>query len=252
MRRLGFSAPGFLIVTILLLVGTITAPVAAFQDATPPAGTPAVTSPIQTDAQAAATPAAAPTAAPVAQAAVTDVVTLVLWYTNPIDAEIIELFPIAIDGGFVAGPAAGAAPSGTVSFPEDGVAPPTVVIADTTFEAYPRADGVIQRWTWLDDFEGARPGTLVMQIAGQGGLYQDFYGTATMISRDEGGAGGVLIVALRPPSLDAEAPADAAAAAEDVPAEDVPAEPAPEGEAVVEVAPEDLAPVDETALEPAA
>ena len=96
----------------------------------------------------------------------TDVVTLVLWYQNATDQDIIELYPLATDAGFVARPQQGAAAVGTVDFPEEGI--PTVVVGNTTFETYPRPDGVIERWTWLDDFEGARPATLVMQLVRSG------------------------------------------------------------------------------------
>lgn len=221
MRRPGFATPGVLIFAILLLVSFAGAgPALAFQDASPAAGTPApVAQPTQAPPPAAETPAATP-AAPAAPAQ-TDVVTLVLWYANAADADIIEVFPLATDGGFVAGPAQGAAAAGTVDFPEDGVTPPTVVIGDTTFETYPRPDGAIERWTWLDDFEGARPATLVMQLSGTNGQYQNYFGTATMMSRDEGGVGGVMIVALRPPSPAAVEDTEDTAAA---PAEDAAAE----------------------------
>jgi hypothetical protein len=213
MRQPGFTAPGLLIIVIVLLIGATGVPVAARQDASPAAGTPAVIDiqPVETPAQPAAAQAATP--APAAQ---TDVVTLVLWYQNPVDQDNIALYPIATDPGFVAGPAQGAASVGTAEFPVDGV--PTVVVGDTTFETYPRPDGVIERWTWLDDFEGARPGTLVMQLAGLDGTYQNYFGTATFVSRDEGGSGGVLTIALRPPSPAAVAEQDAAAA--EVPATD--------------------------------
>ena len=206
MRHPGFTAPGLLIIAVLLLIGVTGAPVAARQDATPPAGTPEVVEiePVETPAQ----PTAAPAGTPAPAATATDVVTLVLWYQNAADQDIISLYPIATDAGFVAGPAAGGASVGTVDFPEEGV--PTVVVGDTTFETYPRPDGVIERWTWLDDFEGARPGTLVMQLAGLDGTYQNYFGTGTFVSRDEGGAGGVLIIALRPPSPAAAAEQDAA------------------------------------------
>lgn len=226
MRRPGFAAPGLLILALLLAIGLGgVSPVAAWQDATPPAGTPAA-QPTQPAAQPAA-PAAAPAETPAAPAATpeaaapvqTDVVTLVLWYANSADGEIINLFPIGTDGGFVAGPQSGAGSVGTADFPEEGI--PTIVVGDSTFETYPRPDGVIERWTWFDDFEGARPGTLVMQLAGTGGTYQGYFGAATFVSRDEGGAGGVLTIALRPP-----APAVAEPAAEEAPAE-APAEAAP-------------------------
>jgi septal ring-binding cell division protein DamX len=201
MRRPGFAAPGFLLFATLLLVGTLGAvPALARQAASPTVGTPAAPPtqpPAPTAAPAAASPA--PTAAPTVQAT-TDVVTLVLWYANSTNRDIIELFPLVTNAGFIASPAPGAKSAGTVDFPEDGVTPPTVVVGDTTFETYPRPDGVIERWTWLDDSDGARPATLVMQLSGANGTYKDYYGTATMMSRDEGGVGGVLILALRPPS----------------------------------------------------
>ena len=229
MRQPGFTAPGLLIIVILLLIGVTGVPVAARQDASPAAGTPEVVDiqPVETPAQPTAAPAATP--APAA----TDVVTLVLWYQNPADQPLIALYPLATDPGFAAGPAQGAATVGTVDFPVEGV--PTVVVGDTTFETYPRPDGVIERWTWLDDFEGARPGTLVMQLAGLDGTYQNYFGTATFVSRDEGGSGGVLTIALRPPSP--------AAAAEEVPAAD---------DAAVEDAAADEAPAAEGAAQPEA
>ena len=251
MRQPGVTASGFLIIAILLLIGMTGAPpVAARQDASPAAGTPAVIEIQPTQAPPELTPAPAGTPAAPAE---TDVVTLVLWYQNATDQDIIELYPIATDAGFVARPQPGAAAVGTVDFPEEGV--PTVVVGNTTFETYARPDGVIERWTWLDDFEGARPATLVMQLAGLDGTYQNYFGTGTFVSRDEGGAGGVLTLALRPPSPaaaneaaatqpageDAAAPvADEAAAAEAVepdatvePGTEILDEPATEGEAPV-------------------
>jgi hypothetical protein len=253
MRQPGFTAPGFLIIAILLLVGLTGAPpAAAWQNASPAARTPAVIEiqPTQPPPQLTAVPAATP-AAP----APTDVVTLVLWYQNATDQDIIQLYPIATDAGFVARPQQGAAPVGTVDFPDEGV--PTLVVGNTTFETYPRPDGVIERWTWLDDFEGARPATLVMQLSGLDGTYQNYFGTGTFVSRDEGGAGGVLTLVLRPPSpaaaneaaaaepatedaAAAEPVADEAAAAEAVqpdatvePGSEILDEPATEGEAPV-------------------
>lgn len=220
MQRPGFAAPGLLIIAILLLVGMAGAvPAAARQDASPTVATPAIDLE-QEPTQPAAEPAATP-AAPAAPAQ-SDVVTLALWYSNPLEQDFIELFPLAIDASFVAGPAPGQGGVGRVQFPEDG-SPPTVVVGDTTFETYPRPDGVIERWTWLDDFEGARPGTLVMQLAGLDGTYQNYFGAATMVSRDEGGAGGVLVLALRPPSpAVTEQPAEEAAPATDEAAAEAP------------------------------
>ena len=196
MRQPGFTASGLLIIAILVLGGIVgTAPVAAWQDASPAAGTPAV---IEIQPTAAPAPATTVPAATPAAPAETDVVTLVLWYQNATNQDIIELYPLATDAGFIARPQQGAAAVGTVDFPAEGI--PTVVLGNTTFETYPRPDGVVERWTWLDDFEGARPATLVMQLSGVNGTYQNYFGTATFVSRDEGGAGGVVTLALRPPS----------------------------------------------------
>ena len=224
MRQPGFTAPGLLIIATLLLVGVAdVSPVAAWQDASPAAGTPEVIEiqPTQAPPELTAVPAGTPVP-PVA----TDVVTLVLWYQNAANQDIIELYPLATDAGFVARPQQGAAAVGTVDFPEEGV--PTVVVGNTTFETYPRPDGVIERWTWLDDFEGARPATLVMQLSGLDGTYQNYFGTGTFVSRDEGGAGGVLTLALRPPS---PAAVDEAAAAEPAAADTPAAEEATAGAA---------------------
>jgi hypothetical protein len=237
MRQPGFTAPGLLIIATLLLVGVVgVTPAAAWQDASPAAGTPAVIQiqPTQAAAQPTTVPAA-PAATPAAPAE-TDVVTLVLWYQNATDQDIIELYPLATDAGFVARPQQGAAAVGTVDFPDEGI--PTVVVGNTTFETYPRPDGVIERWTWLDDFEGARPATLVMQLSGVDGTYQNYFGTGTFVSRDEGGAGGVLTLALRPPSPagadKAGAAEPAADAAADVPAGDEATAGAVEPDATVE------------------
>jgi hypothetical protein len=228
MRRSGFATPGLLIIAILLLAvaGVLNAaPAAARQEGSPAVGTPAV-QPQQTQPAAQPSATTAPAAATPAAPATTDVVTLVLWYTNAADQDIINLYPLAANDQFVAGPVSGAPPVGTADFPLEGV--PTIVLGDTTLTGYPRPDGIVERWTWFDDFEGARPGTLVIQVSGAGGAYQDYFGAATFVSRDEGGVGGVLTIALRPPSP--AVPTDEAAAAE-APAEAAPADAAPADEA---------------------
>ncbi len=247
MRQPGITAPGLLIIAILLLAGIVGVPSAsAWQDASPAAGTPEVIE-IQ-PTQAPAQPTTVPAGTPVPPVE-TDVVTLVLWYQNAANQDIIELYPLATDAGFVARPQQGAAAVGTVDFPEEGV--PTVVVGNTTFETYPRPDGVIERWTWLDDFEGARPATLVMQLSGLDGTYQNYFGTGTFVSRDEGGAGGVLTLALRPPS---PAAATDEAAAEPAPADAAAAEPAADEAAAGEAAEPDatVEPGTEILTEPAA
>jgi hypothetical protein len=229
MRRPGIAAPGLPILALLLVALAGGAPAAARQATPPVVSTPAPqpTEPaLPAETPAAATPAAETVPTPVQ----TDVVTLVFWYANALDQDIINLFPLAIDANFVAGPQPGAGSVGTADFPVEGV--PTIVVGETTFTTYPRPDGVIERWTWFDDFEGARPGTLVMQISGAGGAYQDYFGAATFVSRDEGGAGGVLTIALRPPQVATDASAEDAAA-EEAPAEAAPADDAAAAEEAI-------------------
>ena len=254
MRRSSFAARFAIMLGLLLVFGfgplTTTAqdgtPAAspAVPTATPPPTPVVVSANAATPAPAATTEAQQP-AAP-APAVQTNVVTLVLWYANAADSDILELYPLATDPGFVANQAAGAA-VGTVDFPEDGSAP-FVVLGETTFTTYPRPDGVIERWTWLDDFEGARPATLIMQLSGEGGAYQDYFGTVTMMSRDEGGAGGVLILALRPPSPEAQAEQAAAAEAEQAAAAEAEA-PAEEAVITEEVPAEEAVIVEEAPVE---
>jgi hypothetical protein len=153
----------------------------------------------------AATPAAAPARAagtPVAPAAPpSDVITLVAWYKLDPSGEFLAITPLQVDPSLLARSAPNGRAAGRADFPEDGL--PSITLGDARFEAYLRYEGDEnngQRWTWFDDSEGARPATLVIQVAGTEGPYRDFYGTATFISRDEGDAGGILVLALRPPT----------------------------------------------------
>jgi hypothetical protein len=211
----GFAVVAFCL-SVLALAGATTglrAPGVFAQASTPaaPAATapPAATQPpavieVAATAPAASTPApavvettATAAAQPATQPASTNVVTLVAWYSNVPNDEYLNVVPIEIKDG-VAGPAANGKPIGKADFPESGL--PTITWGDTIFNAYLRFEGdVAERWTWFDDTEGARPATLVIQVEGTGGRYQGYFGSATFISRDEGGAGGTLVLALRPP-----------------------------------------------------
>lgn len=221
-RRLAFLA----LVGAVMLVGGGSSSVA--QEATPTAGT----------------PVAAPTAVPTAAPATTDVVTLVAWYSNDPSGEFINILPIQTGADNVASADPNGEPIGRAEFPTPDAGLPSVSIGDTTFNAYTRYEGdIAERWVWTNDTEGIRPATLVIQVSGSGGAYQDYFGTATFVSRDDL-AGGVVILALRPPEPAAVAEAAAAeeAAVEEVPAEEVP----------VEEVPVDEAPVEEPTAEPAA
>ena len=104
-----------------------------------------------------------------------------------------------------------------------------MVVGDTT-ETYPRPDGVIERWTWLDDFEGARPATLVMQLAGVDGTYQNYFGSGPS-SPGTKGVRGVCSPWRYDPLSPAADEAAAEPAAEDAAADAPAAEDAAAGEA---------------------
>lgn len=218
--------------TLLAVFGvavlSASAPVSLAQEATPAAGTPVV----ELTPAPAAEPTAAP-AAPAAQPVTTDVVTLVAWYLNDPSGEFLNILPLQAGEDRVASAPPDAAPIGRAEFPSPEVGLPFITIADTTFNAYLRYEfDVAERWIWFDDTEGVRPATLVIQVQGADGPYANYYGTATFVSRDDA-AGGVVILALRPPDAAPEAApaADEAAPAEAAP-EEAPAEEAPvEGEA---------------------
>lgn len=219
MRRIDTAAFRLWPVLALLLVGSLAFPVLAVaQDATPEASTPEPPPP----AEPTAPPPPAETPAPAPTAASTDVVALVAWYTLSASGNFLSLYSVQVDPTQVAGLAG--EPIGRADFPDE--APPTVILGDTSFQGYLRFEGDVnngQRWTWFDDAEGARPATLVFQIQGIDGTYRDYVGTATFVSRDEGSAGGVVVLALRPPAGSAEAPP--AESVEAPPAESVEAPP---------------------------
>lgn len=213
MRRFGSAAvrrwPALVLVLVLFLAAPLAAPTRA-QDATPEAATPAAPPVVAT---APADPTAPPdTEPPPPAAASTDVVALVAWYTLSPSGNFLSFFPLQTEPGQPAAPSGD--PIGRADFPAE--APPTVILGDTSFQGFLRFEGDVSnglRWTWFDDAEGARPATLVFQIQAIDGTYRDYVGTATFVSRDEGSAGGVVVLTLRPPGVAAKdaAPADSAA-----------------------------------------
>jgi hypothetical protein len=224
-----------------LLMGGAQATLA--QEGTPVAGTPVAEEPVAE----ATTPAIEP--------ASTNVVTLVAWYSNDPSGEFLNVLPIRVGEDHVASADPNGDPLGRAEFPSPEVGLPYVTIGDTTFNAYLRYEfDIAERWIWTDDTEGFRPATLVIQVQGEGGTYANYYGTATFISRDDL-AGGVVVLALRPPEPAAvqEAAAEEAvaeeAAAEETAVEEAPVEEAPVEEAPVEEAPVEEAPVEEAPVE---
>ncbi|MDP9363268.1 MAG: hypothetical protein M3Q10_03375 [Chloroflexota bacterium] len=198
MRRFG-TAAFWLWSLLAVLLAAPGAGVAFAQDATPEVATPEVLAPPP-----ATQPPPAPTEAPAAieappAAADSEVVTLVAWYTLSPTGTFLSLYPIQAPPEQPASQTG--EPIGRADFPEGRT--PILILGDTTFEGYLRFEGEEefgQRWTWFGDAEGERPATLVFQIAGIDGAYRDYFGTATFVSRDEGSAGGVVVLALRPPT----------------------------------------------------
>ena len=187
-----------------------------------------------------------PAATPAATAATTNVVTLAARYVLDPSGAHLNLFPLETGADQVVAFDAGGNAIGRAEFPEEGL--PVVTLGDSRFEAYLRYEGDPnngQRWIWFNDEDGVRPATLVIQVNGTEGTYANFFGTATFVSRDEGSAGGVLVMALRPPT-----PAEGAA--EEAPAEEAPAEEAPAEEAAAEEAPAEEIVVETVPTEPPA
>lgn len=219
MRRFGSAAVRLwpALVLVVFLAAPLAAPTRA-QDATPEAATPAAPPVVAT---APADPTAPPeTPPPPPAAASTDVVALVAWYTLSPSGNFLSLFPLQTEPGQPA--TSTGDPIGRADFPAE--APPTVILGDTSFQGFLRFEGDVNnglRWTWFDDAEGARPATLVFQIQAIDGTYRDYVGTATFVSRDDGSAGGVVVLTLRPPGAAAEAPAPAESAEEPPAAEAV-------------------------------
>ena len=236
MRRLTSLVLGFALVALLAVAALVLPAAGALaQSGTPvPAPTqapaePTQAPPVPTQAavpaatEAPAEPAAAATEVP-AKAATTDVVTLVGWYFNEPSGEFLDIVPMQVAGNGVAGRADNAKSIGKADFPDGDL--PTITWGDTTFTGYLRWEGdTAERWTWTTDTEGVRPATLVIQVEGQGGTYNGYFGTATFVSRDPE-VGGPLVIALRPPGAGASEPTAAPEAAP-APAETAPAQEAP-------------------------
>ena len=178
-----------------------------------------------------------PAATPAATAATTNVVTLAARYALDPSEAFLNLYPLETGADQVVAFEAGGNAVGRAEFPEAAL--PFITLGDSRFDAYLRYEGDEnngQRWVWFDDEDGVRPATLVIQVQGTEGAYRDYNGTATFVSRDEGSAGGVVVLALRPPTPAADGTAEEAPA-EEAPAEEPAAEEAPAEEIVVETVP---------------
>jgi hypothetical protein len=165
---------------------------------------------LQTDGTPADTPdeEGTPVAAdeePTAETPDSGIVTIVLWYQQNAGGEILRLMPITSTDGVVVtrGEAEGDAQEGRIVFEEsrNGGYPRIRVGSDNYFDAYPVYPGdpnSAQRWIYFNDDPVIRPATMVMQIVGIRGDYEDWFGTATFISRG-GDQGGIVVLAIAPP-----------------------------------------------------
>jgi hypothetical protein len=133
------------------------------------------------------------------------IVTIVMWYQQNEAGTILQLYPVTSEDGvtFARGKAESDAQGGRVVFEEarnEGY--PRIRVGDGDyFDAYPIYPGdpaSVQRWYYFDDDPSLRPATMVMQIVGIRGTYEDWNGTATFISRGIN-QGGLLVIAVRPP-----------------------------------------------------
>jgi hypothetical protein len=151
------------------------------------------------------TPVAVDDAEPTAESPESGIVTIVLWYQQNEGGLILRLMPITSKDGVVVtrGKAEGKAQQGRIVFEEsrnDGY--PRIRVGDNNyFDAYPVYPGdpaSVQRWIYFNDDPLIRPATMVMQIEGIRGDYENWFGTATFISRG-GMQGGILVIAISPP-----------------------------------------------------
>ena len=201
-----------------------------------------------------------PAASPAAQApAETDLVTIVASYLPDATGNLLVLRPLDTDDDAVADLSDEEGGIGTVDFAAIGNDLPRITLGESTFDAYIRYEGDLNgglRWTWFFDEPNVRPATLVVQIAGTAGPYNQYNGTATFISRAEN-AGGVLVLAINPPEgAAAETPAVEIPAVE-TPAADTPAAETPAADDETETpaaddetpAPDDVTPTDSSAFE---
>lgn len=193
-RPLALTAGLLMLALLAALVGTQPDARARLQTQGTPAATPVLDgTPVAADEE------------PTAEPAGSGIVTFVLWYQQNEGGLILRLMPIASEDGVVAtrGRAENESQVGRIVFEEsrnDGY-PRIRVGNDNYFDAYPVYPGdpnSVQRWIYFNDDASLRPATMVMQIVGIRGDYEDWFGTATFVSRGTG-LGGILVLAISPP-----------------------------------------------------
>jgi hypothetical protein len=195
-RRASLVLAGLLIVAMMGFVLGTNAPASARLQADD--GTPRVGTPTDEDGTPVAEPEATETPEP------SGIVTIVMWYQQNESGEILQLRPIIYEDLVASsGEPADDTEAGRVVFDEernDGY-PRIRVGEENYFDAFPIYEedpASVQRWFYYNDDPGIRPATMVMQIIGIRGDYEDWFGTATFISRG-GDQGGIMVIAVSPP-----------------------------------------------------
>ena len=194
-RAVSFSAVLLLIALVAAAIGSRVPVSASLQTTGTPAASPADEgTPVATDEE-----------TPTPEATETGIITIVLWYQQNDNGELLYLYPVISSDSLIyaAESLDNDARVGRIVFEEsrnDGY--PRIRIGDGDyFDAYPvyAADpNTVQRWLYFDDDPVIRPSTMVMQINGIRGTYDGWAGTATFISRG-GDQGGLVVIAIRPP-----------------------------------------------------
>jgi hypothetical protein len=198
-RRVSAILAGLLIVALMgFVLGTNPPASARLQDDD---GTP-----VGTPADEEGTPVAEPEATGEATESPepSGIVTIVMWYQQNESGEILQLRPIMYaDLVASSGEPADDTEAGRVVFDEernDGF-PRIRVGEENYFDAFPIYDedpASVQRWFYYNDDPAIRPATMVMQVIGIRGDYEDWFGTATFVSRG-GDQGGIMVLAVSPP-----------------------------------------------------
>lgn len=188
--RLLTAIAGLLLLGALL--GSVAAPqdaTARLQDASPAAGA---------EAETEGTPE------PEADDTSATMVTLVASYELDESGDFLSIQSLSTNSVGVARPGDDEIGQANFTDPDnDGL--PRITLSDSVFDGYPldpNEPGTVFRWLYLNNEDGARPATLVIQVnCTDSPFYEGYSGTATFISRNSGeDADGVLVIVLNPPA----------------------------------------------------
>lgn len=150
-----------------------------------------------------ASPEAQTGGTPEAEETTAATVTLVAFYQQDESGDFLTIGPVVTNDFGVARPGEDGF-TGRANFTDpDNDDLPRITLGDSVFDAYPidpdDPDSVF-RWLYLNNEQGERPATLVMQIeCTDSPAYEGYTGTATFVSRSSE-TGGVLVIVLNPPA----------------------------------------------------